>query len=154
MGWGSGARRLRAPVTAAVGILVSIAAATGLAGCGPPTSTSTGEPPATSAPTTTMPVDPEVEAGGELDPAALGGFVCAPDPTGAWTARGTLTNDGQAPAAYVVTVVVAGPDSSAVQAKRQVLALDSGASKPVEISTLPVPAEGELSCQAQVVRRS
>jgi hypothetical protein len=152
MGWGSGARVVRPSAlgTAAVALFV----VTGLAGCGPPTSTSADDPPTTTAPTTTMPVDPDVEAGGELDPAALGGFVCAPDPTGVWTARGTLTNDRQSAAAYVVTVVVAGPDSTAVQAKRQVLALDSGTSKPVEISTLPVPAEGELTCQAQVVRRS
>lgn len=149
MGWGSDARRVRA---LAAGTL-AVVAATGLAACGPPTSTSADDPPTTTAPTTTMPVDPDVQAG-QPDPGALGGFVCGPDAAGVWTARGTLTNDGEAAAAYVVTVVVAGPDSTAVQAKRQVVALGSGASEPVEISTLPVPAEGELSCQAQVVRRS
>ena len=143
------ARRVRALV--AVSLAAPVAAV--VAACGPPTSTSADDPPATTAPATTMPVDPEVEAG-HPDPGALGGFVCGPDATGTWTARGTLTNSGQSAAAYVVTVVVAGPDSTAVQAKRQVVALGSGASEPVEISTLPVPAAGELSCQAQVVRRS
>lgn len=148
MGWGSGARRVRALV--AVALAVPAAA---LSACGPPSSTSADDPPTTTAATTPMPVDPDVGAG-QPDPGALGGFVCGPDATGVWTARGILTNDGAAAAAYVVTVVVAGPDSTAVQAKRQVVALGSGASEPVEISTLPVPAEGELSCQAQVVRRS
>jgi hypothetical protein len=149
MGRGPGARRVRALVTA--GVAAPVLA--GLSACGPPTGTSADDPPATTAPTTTLPVDPDVGAG-QPDPGALGGFVCGPDATGVWTARGTLTNSGQSAAAYVVTVVVAGPDSTAVQAKRQVVALDSGASEPMEITTLPVPAEGELSCQAQVVRRS
>ena len=149
MGRGPGARRVRTLVAA--GLAAPVVA--GLSACGPPTSTSADDPPATPAPTTPLPVDPDVGAG-QPDPGALGGFVCGPDATGVWTARGTLTNSGQSAAAYVVTVVVAGPDSTAVQAKRQVLALDSGASEPMEISTLPVPAEGELSCQAQVVRRS
>jgi hypothetical protein len=148
MGRGPGARHVRALVAA--GLAVPVMAA--LSACGPPASTSADDPPATTAPTT-VPVDPDIGAG-QPDPGALGGFVCGPDATGVWTARGTLTNSGQSAAAYVVTVVVAGPDSTAVQAKRQVVALDSGASEPMEISTLPVPAEGELSCQAQVVRRS
>lgn len=102
---------------------------------------------------TTPPVDPDVPAG-RLDPGALVGFSCRPDESGGWTATGTLTNTGSDAAAYVLTVVVAGPDSTATQAKRQVVALRSGASAPVEITALPMPAEGELTCQVQVVRRA
>jgi hypothetical protein len=45
------------------------------------------------------------------------------------------------------------PDSTTVAAKRQVVAVPGGASEPVRIGNLPVTADGELSCQAQVVRR-
>jgi len=130
--------------------VVAAAVAT-VAGCGPPSSTSTDSP--TTSPTPTATVDAYLPAG-ELDPDALAGFACGLDASGGWTATGTLVNSGEDPADYVVTVVVAGPDSTATQAKRQVVGLRSGASEPVEISTLPVPVEGELSCQAQVVRRS
>jgi len=126
-------------------------AGSGLAACGPPSSAPSAEPPSTT-PTTTAAVDPTL-VHGDLDTEALTGFACAPDSTGSWTATGTVTNDSADDAAFVVTVVVAGPDSTATQAKRQVLGLRSGDSAPLEISTLPLPADGELSCQAQVVRR-
>ena len=129
------------------------AAVSSVAGCGPPSSTSATDSATTTSPTPTATVDPYLPAG-ELEPDALAGFACGPDTSGAWTATGTLVNSGQDPADYVVTVVVSGPDSTATQAKRQVVGLRSGASAEVEISTLPVPTEGELSCQAQVIRRS
>ena len=123
-----------------------------LVACGPPSGTSASDSPTTTPPTTPF-VDPGLPPG-RLDPAALSGFACGPDESGVWTATGTLTNTGADPADYVVTVVVAGPDSTAGRAKRQVVGLRSGASEPLAIDTLPLPTEGELSCQAQVLRRS
>lgn len=144
----AGSTRLRAvgAVMAAVTVAGSL-----LGGCGPPSSAPSADPPSTT-PTTTAPVDPALQSG-DLDTEALSGFACAPDSSGAWTASGTVINDGADDAAYVVTVVVAGPDSTAAQAKRQVIGLRSGDSAALEISTLPLPTAGELSCQAQVVRR-
>jgi hypothetical protein len=131
---------------------VALSGAFMLVACGPPSGTSATDSPTTTPPPTAV-VDPGLPPG-RLDPGALSGFACGPDGSGVWTATGTLTNTGSDPADYVVTVVVAGPDSTAVRAKRQVVGLRSGASEPLAIDTLPLPAEGELSCQAQVLRRS
>ncbi len=131
--------------------LSTIALVAGLTSCGPPGSTPTA-PAETTTPSTTAPVDP-AQPRGDLEPDALAGFDCGPDAAGGWTATGTLTNTGSGRADYVVTVLVAGPTSTAVRAKRQVVSLASGASAPVELTALPAPVEGELSCQAQVLRR-
>lgn len=134
---------------AVVPTVVAVAAVAAVAACGPPAETPTA-PPATTEPT------PGPGSGGPDGAAAadaLAGFRCGPDRRGSWTATGALTNDGAARAAYVVTVVVAGPTGGEARAKRQVLELASGDTTDVELTDLPVPTGGELSCQAQVVRR-
>ena len=125
-----------------------------LVACGPPTSTSASEPATSSAPTESGPDDAGPagpDAGSDIE--ALDGFVCGPRADGSWSAKGTLTNTEQKDAWYVLTVVVAGPDSTKVAAKRQVVAVPGGSSAPFRFADLPVTADGELSCQAQVVRR-
>ena len=128
-----------------------------LVACGPPTSTSASEPATSSAPTESGPDDAGPagpDAGSDIE--ALDGFVCGPRADGSWSAKGTLTNTEQKDAWYVLTIVVTGPDSTdstTVAAKRQVVAVPGGASEPIRFGNLPVTAEGELSCQAQVVRR-
>ena len=131
-------------------VAAAAAAAVVIGGCGPPSESPSATP--TSSPTTevTEPVGPA----GDADTDALAGFSCAPDATGTWVATGTLTNSGADRADFVVTVLVAGPTSTSAQAERQVLSLGPGESTPLELSSLPVPVGGELSCQAQVVRRS
>jgi hypothetical protein len=124
-----------------------------LVACGPPSGPSASDSLTTPQPPTAS-VEPDLPPGGRLDQDALSGFACGPDDAGVWTATGTLTNTGTDDADYVVTVVVAGPDSLTVKAKRQVVGLRSGGSEPLEIDTLPLPSDGELSCQAEVVRRS
>ncbi len=132
--------------------LAAAAAVVVVAGaCSPPAEAPSADPPATTPTATTD--EPDGPAG-EADPAALSGFVCAPDDDGTWAASGTLTNSGADDADYVLTVLVAGPTSTTAQAKRQRVTLAGGESLPVELTSLPAPAEGELSCQAQVVRRA
>lgn len=121
-----------------------------LPACGPPGETPAA-PSATTTPTASTPLP--VGPAGSVASDALAGFGCGPDRSGAWSATGTLTNDGSARAAYVLTVLVAGPTGGDARAKRQVLEVASGETVPVSVEELPVPAEGELSCQAQVVRR-
>ena len=126
-----------------------------LVACGPPTSTSASEPATSSTPTESGPGDDGPAAGPAdgSDIEALDGFACGPRADGSWSAKGTLTNTDQKDASYVLTVVVAGPDSTTVAAKRQVVAVPGGSSEPFRFANLPVTADGELSCQAQVVRR-
>ncbi|HLK95260.1 MAG TPA: hypothetical protein VK365_05935 [Nocardioidaceae bacterium] len=134
---------------------LSAAAVAGVAACGPPTSTSASEPESSAAPTESAPGEAGLPAGADngSDIEALSGFACGPGADASWSARGTLTNTGQHDASYVLTVVVAGPESTAVQAKRRVVAVPAGASEAVRLGNLPVSAEGELSCHAQVVRQ-
>ena len=132
--------------------LATAAAATVLlGGCGPPSEAPSAAP--TSTPPTTESPEP-VGPAGDAAPDALAGFSCGPDDTGSWVATGTLINSGADRADFIVTVLVAGPTSTSAQAKRQVLSLAGGESTPLELTSLPVPVEGELSCQAQVVQRS
>ncbi len=138
-------------VRGAAALATAAAATVALVGCGPPSETPSAAP-TTSPPTTAAPGP--VGPAGEPVPDALAGFSCGPDDAGTWVATGTLTNSSADRADFVVTVLVAGPTSTSAQAKRQVLTLAGGESKPVELTSLPVPVEGELSCQAQVVRRS
>jgi len=130
---------------------LAVPAAGLLTACGPPSSTSASEPPTTAPSTSSSPADAGQSGGKGAE--ALAAFACAPGPDGGWTATGTLTNDGQNDASFVVTFVVAGPDSTAAQAKRQVVTVPSGESEPIQMDGLPAPPEGELSCQAQVVRQ-
>ena len=129
-----------------------------LVACGPPTSTSASEPATSTASTESGPRD-DGPADGPADGSdieALDGFACGPRADGSWSAKGTLTNTEQKDAWYVLTIVVTGPDSTdstTVAAKRQVVAVPGGSSEPFRFANLPVTADGELSCQAQVVRR-
>lgn len=151
MGSVTGGRRVRR-VTAACLTAPAVAV---LVACGPPTSTSASEPATSSAPTESGPADAEGAAGQDdgSDIKALNDFVCGPRADGSWSAKGTLTNTGQKDAWYALTVVVTGPESTTVQAKQQVVAVAGGASESFRIGDLPVSADAELSCHAQVVRR-
>ncbi|MDF2968978.1 MAG: hypothetical protein K0Q93_2756 [Nocardioidaceae bacterium] len=147
----TGARRMRRVAAA----WSSAAAGAVLVACGPPTSTSASEPVATSEPTESESAGAGLAAGPDdgSDIDALDGFACGLRADGSWPAKGTLTNTGKKDASYVLTVVVAGPESTTVQAKQRVVAVPGGASEPVRVGDLPVSADGELSCQAQVVRQ-
>ncbi|MDP9443735.1 MAG: hypothetical protein M3P83_05035 [Actinomycetota bacterium] len=109
----------RAGAAACAGVLVVLGACSAKP-APQPTDTAASErptPSGTAAPTPKRPdPDPPVAAEPRLQPAAadLADFTCAERRTGRWVASGTITNSGDQPMLYTLTVVTVRGDTDVV----------------------------------------
>ncbi len=133
-----------------------VGAAVLLAGCGlAPGSDGASDGAADEATTTAREPATVALASGTLDPDALSDFSCAAGDDGRWEATGTITNTSGRLARYVVIVVVAGSEGVAgTGLRRWVATLDPGDSTTVHLRRLPAAGRTDVTCQAQVLRRS
>lgn len=132
--------------TAAVALLLVLAACSGGSGGSGGTSTPTAPPSVgvSAAPTVAPPTGVPV-------PEALSRFRCEPDAKGVWNASGYLTNSGKAKVTFQVTVYV-GPAAGAVERARtrQIPDVAGGGSVRFTLSQVPVGTTGG-ACHVQVV---
>lgn len=116
-----------------------------LSGCG-----GSDEDPAVAAPTdgaVTVAGAPQVK--GTVDPLAVTSFTCRKNAEGRWRVKGTLTNSGQQPRDYRVTIFIGqqtGP-ARTVDLDR----VKAGASVP--FTALPVVAAPDGPCRLQALIR-
>lgn len=125
------------------------AAALAVAGCAAATEKSAAE--RTPSAETTAPIAAQTpsaqDAAGDLSD-----FACtaSPDGAGLWSATGTLSNGGAAPASYRVTVVVLDGSAGTGTGEERTVELSAGDSADIDMGRVRGPAEG--ACQVQVLR--
>jgi hypothetical protein len=138
-------------------LVVSLALAFALAGCGGGSDPAATPTKSTKAPTKTTPtkkatVKPTVAVPtGKPAPEALSSFRCAVDKNGRWNATGYLTNSGKNKVTYQVTVYIGEASGGSEDARTmQVANVAAGGSTKFAILKVPAPKAGG-PCHVQVL---